>query len=117
MMLVWAQLYDEAAMDDLRSMLAAEPDEVDEEFQRLEPDAADSDIQRIAERYAPTFVDTFTRYPWLHDQREHLTHSPTRTADAVVATVTALYNSAQREVISRASRIATEHIRETEDKA
>lgn len=112
MMLIWAQLYDEDAMNDLRSMLADEPGEVDEDFQNLPPDAADADIQRIAERYTPTFVDNFTRYPWLHDQRGHIIHSPKRTEDTVVATITALYNRAQREVIARASRLAAEQMAE-----
>lgn len=115
MMLIWAQLYDDEAMADLRSMLAAEPSEADAEFQSLPADAGESDIQRIAERYAPTFEDLFTRYPWLLDPRGHLTHSPQRTQDTVVATITALYNPAQREAIARASVLAAERLHRKDD--
>ncbi|WP_247828980.1 MerR family transcriptional regulator [Arthrobacter antioxidans] len=106
LMLIYSQLYDDAAMQDLRDMVRAEPDYVTKEFDELPPDADETARADLAERYAPTIAHALRDYPWLLDPKEHLSKSLEVTQNTVVESLTALYNPAQLDVLARASVIA-----------
>ncbi len=107
LILVYSQLYNQAAMDDLREMIETEySDPVTKEFDSLAPDAEESVRQDLAERYAPTITRALNDYPWLSDPADHMTKSERVTQDTIIASIVELYNPAQRDVLARASNIA-----------
>lgn len=106
LILIYAQLYDQEAMADLRRMIEAERDEATEAFDALAPDTDESDRRQLAERYAPTLARHLADYAWLSDPGAHLSRSPTATQQIFVESIVALYNPAQIDVLSRASVIA-----------
>lgn len=106
LMLIYSQLYDDAAMADLRDMLASERDAVDDEFDSLPADADEATRQRIAERMVPGLAKHLADYPWLTDPTEHLAKSPQVTQNAFLESVVALYNPAQLDVMVRVSTLA-----------
>lgn len=115
LVLIYAQLYDEAAMADVREMLADEPDCASAEFDVLPPDADEETRSRLAESYGHTLARLLRDYPWLSDPRAHLTRTPNLTRDTFVESVSALYNPAQLDVMGRASVIAQALAAEAED--
>lgn len=106
LMLIYAQLYDAAAMADVREMLAEEPEGASMEFDALPADADEQTRARLAESYGETLARHLRDYPWLSDPKAHLSRSPNVTRDTFVESVSALYNSAQLDVMGRASLIA-----------
>lgn len=106
LVLIYSQLYNQAAMDDLRDMVATDPDALTKELDSLSPDADETVRQDLAERYAPTIARALRDYPWLSDQAGHTTKSERVTRDTVAESIVALYNPAQRDVLYRASNIA-----------
>lgn len=108
LMLVYEQLYDPAAMADLRTMVETESDDGSAEFEALPVDADEETRQRIAEMFAPVIARHLTDYPWLIDQSEHLSKGSHVTAQAFFETFTELYNEAQLDVLGRASVLARE---------
>jgi DNA-binding transcriptional MerR regulator len=106
MVLIYSQLYDQDAMNDLRDMEEADTDELSAELDGLPPDADESVRQELAERYAPMLARTLKDYPWLSDPKGHVTKSAEVTQATMTEAVQALYNPAQRDVIVRASIIA-----------
>lgn len=106
LMLVYSQLYDESAMNDLKRMVDAEPEDVDAEFERLPIDADDDTRQRIAEAFAPQIAKHVADYPWLLQPTEHISKSVQVTRQAFVETYVELYNEAQLDVLARASALA-----------
>jgi DNA-binding transcriptional MerR regulator len=107
LMLVYAQLYDESAMTDLKHMAEEERDDVDDEFDALPPDAEEATRQRLADALAPKIAGNLADYPWLLQPGGHLAKGPQLTREVFVETVFEVYNEAQRDVLTRASRIAT----------
>lgn len=107
LVLIYSQLYNQAAMDDLRDMVEADSsDPLTKELDSLAPDADEAVRQDLAERYAPTIARALKDYPWLSDQESHTTKSARVTQDTIVESIVALYNPAQRDVLARASNIA-----------
>ncbi|MGR0319885.1 helix-turn-helix domain-containing protein [Agromyces sp. ZXT2-3] len=107
LMLVYAQLYDDAAMTDLRHMAEEERDAVDDEFDALPADADEATRQRLADALTPKIAGNLADFPWLLKPDEHLPKGPRVTREAFIETVFEVYNEAQRDVITRASRRAT----------
>ncbi|MBO3083064.1 helix-turn-helix domain-containing protein [Cellulomonas fengjieae] len=101
---IYAQLYDEGAMADLRRMIEVdvEAGAVGDELNALPADADEATRQKLAERLAPGIAQNLIDYPWLNDPVGHLAKSAHVTQQTFVEAMTELYNSAQRDVLSRA---------------
>lgn len=102
---IYAQLYDESAIDDLREMVEADTGEFDE-FDVLTEDADDATRQRLAEQMAPTLVQNLVDYPWLAEPASRSKKSEQVTQDTFVRAMLELYNLAQIDVLQRAALIA-----------
>jgi DNA-binding transcriptional MerR regulator len=108
LVLIYSQLYNQTAMDDLRELIETDSqDALTKEFDSLAPDAEESVRQDLAERYAPTITRAQNAYPWLRDQAAHRTKSEKVTQDTITESIVALYNPAQLDVLVRASNIAS----------
>lgn len=104
--LIYAQLYDEAAMADVREILDEEVDEVTAEFEELPADADETTRARLAGQLAGQIARAVTDYPWLSAPQEHLLKDERTTARTWSESVAALYNEAQLDVMKRASGLA-----------
>lgn len=108
---IYSKLWDADAMADLRRMTQADvrrPE--DDEFDALPPDAEEETIQRLAEHMAPSLARHIIDYPWLRDPAAHLSKSERITQETFVEAVVELYNPAQRDVLARASIMATDKL-------
>lgn len=110
LMLVYAKLYDEAAMTDLKTMVESDSDDGSAEFEALSVEADDAERQELAETLAPQLAQHLADYPWLSDPNGRLSKGPVITQEVFLATVVELYNEAQLDVLGRASVIATEQL-------
>lgn len=110
--LIYSQLYDEAAMADVREMLDQEPDDVTLEFEGLPADAEPVTRERLAQQLAGTIAMAFIEYPWLNAPQAHLLKDEKTTATTWLESVVALYNQAQLHVLRRASALAVEQVRD-----
>lgn len=106
LMLIYSQLYDHEAMQDLRTMIREDPESPGREFDALAPDADEPARAELAERYAPTIAKALRDYPWLTEPGKHLSKSVEVTRNTVVESLAALYNPAQLDVLARASALA-----------
>jgi DNA-binding transcriptional MerR regulator len=115
LMLIYSQLYDDAAMADLRRMIddEADPTGADAVFDSLPADADEPTRQRIAEQYATTIARAQAEYPWLTDPTGRISKSLAVTSRTVAESVAALYNEAQLDVLMRATVIARERAEKT----
>lgn len=111
---IYAQLYDDVAMGDLRRMVDVEESEIDREFNGLSPDADAATRERLAEAMAPGLAQYLLDYPWLSDPAEHMSKGERLTRETFAEAVVELYNPAQLEVLARASALAR-HLLETEE--
>lgn len=105
---VYAQLYDQQAMVDLRRMIEVDTraGDVAREIHEL-PETADESIrQQLAQRLAPTLAQNLIEYPWLSDPTEHLSKSARVTRQVFIEALQELYNSAQLDVFTRAAMLA-----------
>ncbi len=111
---VYTQLYDRGAMRDLARMVEADGTApgVQAEIDALTPDADEPTRIRLAEALAPEIERNLREYPWLLAPAEHLSRSERVTRETFVQAAVELYNEAQREVLARASAIATARIAE-----
>lgn len=100
------RLYDQEALDDLRRMTEVEPSRSDQEFDALAADADEATRARLAEELAPSLVQHLDDYPWLTDPAQHAAQSERVTQQTFVEAVIELYNPAQLDVLTRATRIA-----------
>lgn len=106
LIMVYAQVYDESAMDDLRKILAETPRTAsDEEFENLPPHADQATKKRLAEHYAPIIRQQRADYPWLTDPATRSTRSTTTLVSTMTETLREIYNPAQLEVLYRADLI------------
>jgi DNA-binding transcriptional MerR regulator len=106
---VYGQLYSRDAMTDLRQMVESdESGPVGAEFDGLPPDADEVTRQRIAEQLAPEIARQLANYPWLTSPAERLSKGERTTQQMVTDAIVELYNSAQLDVLQRASLIAHE---------
>ncbi|HXH34140.1 MAG TPA: MerR family transcriptional regulator [Plantibacter sp.] len=117
LMLVYAKLYDESAMTDLKTMVDSDPDDGSAEFEALSADASDAERQELAETLAPQLARHLADYPWLTDPSGRMSKGPVITQEVFLATVVELYNEAQLDVLGRASVIATEQLAARTDPA
>ena len=102
---IYTQLYDADAMTDIRRMVEVDADEaaVGAEISALPPDADEETRKLLAERLAPTLVRNLIEHPWLNDPARHLCKNARVAKKAFVEAVSELYNSAQLDVLRRAS--------------
>lgn len=108
MLMIYAQLFDDDAMDALRTMMNEQPPtDADDEFQALSADADRAARQALAERIAPLLEHHRTAYPALAEPASHSLHGPDLMESAVVQALRELYNPAQLEVLYRAHLIVT----------
>ena len=105
---VYTQLYDEAALADLRRMVEvdAESATVGNEINALPEDADEATRQRLAERLAPALAQNLLDYPWLRNPVGHLSKNRGVTHQTVIQAVAEFYNPAQIDVLSRAGVLA-----------
>ncbi|GAA4188606.1 MerR family transcriptional regulator [Streptosporangium oxazolinicum] len=108
---IYGQLYDEDAMADLLRMVEADTDPLGEDVDALPPDADEATRQRLAEKLAPTIARYLIDYPWLSDPAAHLSKSEHVTRQTFIDAVVRLYNTAQIDVLHRASILAHEQLR------
>lgn len=106
LILIYAQLYDESAMTDLRAMLEAEKDDAGIAFDELGPDADEAARRELAEDYAQTIARNMRLYPWLLDPTQRMQKRPSVVRATYLEAVSALYNPAQLDVIGRAGAMA-----------
>jgi DNA-binding transcriptional MerR regulator len=103
LVMIWSRVFDESAMDDLRTILRDEPrTSDDDEFDSLPADADRVTRRRLGAALAPGMGRLFDSYPWLADPAGHAEHGSATSTATVGAAVTELYNQAQLEVLYRA---------------
>ena len=103
LVMIWSRVYDESAMEDLRTILREEPRTSDDDaFDALTPDADRATRRRLGASLAPAMGQLFETYPWLTDPGEQALHGTASATATVGAAVTELYNQAQLEVLYRA---------------
>lgn len=112
LMLVYAQLYDESAMADLKKMVEAEPADASADLDALPATADEATRQQLAETLAPQLAQNISDYPWLSDPTAHQSKGPKVTQETFLATVRELFNPAQLDVLARASVIAAQRANE-----
>ena len=115
LMLVYAQLYDESAMADLKKMVEEEPADAGADFNALPATADEATRQRVARILAPQIAQNLSDYPWLSDPTAHRSRGPEITQEAFIETVRELFNPAQLDVLARASIIATQRPADAEE--
>ncbi|WFE53268.1 MerR family transcriptional regulator [Micromonospora sp. WMMD1155] len=106
MLHIYSKLYDDAAMQDLRTMVEADNGPVDQEFDGLPADADEATRRDLAGRLAPILAKHIIDYPWLSDPASHVSAGEQVIRQTVVEAVVALYNAAQVDVLGRASVLA-----------
>lgn len=106
LMLIYAQVYDDEAMRDIRAMLESDPEDVRLDFDALPPDADEEVRSALAVRYAVGLAHDLKAYPWLRDPLAHHKRRPQITWEMVAESIAALYNPAQLDVIARGTAIA-----------
>ncbi|MGO2521485.1 MAG: MerR family transcriptional regulator [Microbacterium sp.] len=102
------QLYDDAAMVDLRQMMESDANGgvVGKEIDALPADADEVTRKRLAAGLAPILVQHMVDYPWLTNPAAHLSKSERATKATFVEALAALYNPAQLDVLARAGQLA-----------
>ncbi|BDI23693.1 MerR family transcriptional regulator [Herbiconiux sp. L3-i23] len=106
LVMIYKQLYDDRAMDDVRAMIQQEPDDASVALENLPSDADEDARQQLAEQYAPALARDMESFPWLLDPTAHLSRTPQVTSDTIAKAAEALFNPAQYDVLIRASIIA-----------
>lgn len=104
---VYAQMYDEEALADLRSMMDVAGGQVDQDFDALPADADEATRQRLAEALAPSLAQHLADYPWMSDPAARSSKGEQVTRETFVEAMVELYNPAQLDVLGRASTIVT----------
>ena len=108
LLMIYAQVYDESAMSDLREILEKNPPtDADKEFDNLPPDADAATRRRLAEHYAPIIEQHRAAYPWLNDPASRSAKSAATLQSTMVESLRELYNPAQLEVLVLAERMTT----------
>ncbi|MBE1489258.1 helix-turn-helix domain-containing protein [Plantactinospora soyae] len=110
---VFTRLYDDDAMKDLQRMVEADTDPINADIDALPADADEATRQNLAEKLAPILAQHLIDYPWLSDPAGHLSKSEHVTQQTFVDAVVALYNTAQLDVLGRASVLAQQQLRLT----
>jgi DNA-binding transcriptional MerR regulator len=110
------QLYDDDARADLQRMVALETDAgtLGKEIAALAATADEATRQRLADSLAPILVQNLVDYPWLMNPSRHLAKGERVTRATFAEAFGALYNAAQRDVLSRAGLLAHEQLQTDE---
>lgn len=109
---LYSQMYDQAAIADIKEMAMAGAADLTEEIDSLPADADEDTRQSLIDRLAPTLAQNLIDYPWLRDPASRTcngTHGGT--AEAFIAALVELYNPAQLDVLVRAGALAREGAR------
>ncbi len=105
---LYARVYDDDALADLRSTIESSDAAVEAEIASLAPDADAETVERLAEQIAPSLARNLLEHPWLADPASRLAVDQASTRKALVESVKALYNPAQLDVFVKASARAHE---------
>lgn len=106
LVMIYGQIYDESAMNDIRQILEEHPTTAfDEEFDNLPPDADRATRRRIAEHFAPIIKQLQARYPWLTDPVSRASKGAATVENTMIESLRELYNPAQLEVLYLATLI------------
>jgi len=108
---IYRQLFDDKAMTDLRHMVEADTDPVSADIDALTPDADEAIRQNLAEKLAPILAQHLVDYPWLSDPVAHVSKREDVTRQTFLDAMAGLYNTAQLDVLGRASVLAQEQFR------
>ncbi|MBE1582189.1 MerR family transcriptional regulator [Nonomuraea angiospora] len=107
---VYTRLYDDEALKDLQRMAETDTDPVNAELDALPPDADEATRQSLAERLAPLIAQNLIDYPWLTNPEGRLSKSEHATQQLLIDAVAALRNTAQIDVLTRASILAHQQL-------
>lgn len=100
---IYAQLYTDESMEQVRAMLAADPNpELDEAFRDLPEDAGEDERQALAERLAPLVNRPGTDQPVTLEPKATTPRQTAAARRTVEHALEALYNPAQLDVLRRA---------------
>ncbi len=103
-----SRFYDDRAMGDLKTMIEAEPTDLDEAINTLSPDASEDTRQHLAERVSEIIAQHQRDFPWLRDPEARLTMPHSEALKTAARSVNDLYNEAQRDVLRRAILLLNE---------
>ena len=103
-----SRFYDEKAMGDLKSMIEAEPTDLDEAINTLSPAASEDTRQRLAEQVSEITAQHQTDFPGLKDPGPRLTMPWSEVVKTAARSVNDLYNEAQRDSLRRAILLLAE---------
>ncbi|GGM21277.1 MerR family transcriptional regulator [Promicromonospora citrea] len=104
--LVYSQVFEPTAMDDVREILEADADPATAAFESLPADADEETRDLLVNQFADTLAKTFVTYPWITTPEAHLQQDPASAGAAMGETIRALYNPAQLDVLARATSLA-----------
>jgi DNA-binding transcriptional MerR regulator len=106
LVMIYSQIYDESAMDDIRRLVEEHArTEADAEFDNLPPDADTATRIRLAEHFAPVIKQYQAHYPWLNDPVTRASKDAATLEHTMVESLRELYNPAQLDVLARADQI------------
>ncbi|MCJ0893111.1 MerR family transcriptional regulator [Rhodococcus sp. ARC_M12] len=111
MALVYSQVYDTEAMDDVRDIIESDDDAATIAFEALPADADEDTRTRLADEFADTIAKALVEYPWMSEPNSRLMGSPSLAGEAIAETIREFYNTAQLDVLLRATVIARQRHR------
>jgi hypothetical protein len=83
LVMIWSRVFDESAMDDLRTILRDEPRTSDDDaFDALPADADRATRRRLGAALGPAMGRLFESYPWLTDPGDQALHGAESTLGA-----------------------------------
>ncbi|MCO8276267.1 MerR family transcriptional regulator [Actinoplanes sp. TRM 88003] len=109
---MYAQVFDERALADIRQAVENDEDGVSDDFDALPADADEATRQNLAEKYAPSYARTLRDFPWMNDDpMARVSKGRAVTEQTFLDALRELHNEAQLDVIQRAKRLAREQLR------
>lgn len=112
---IYARVYDEAALVDIRKIAEADIDDVGGALDRLSPDADENTRRPLVDRIAGRLAQNLIDHPWLEDPASRLSATPYISPQNMADVLHDLYNPAQLDVLARAHVIASERVRADRD--
>ena len=101
---VYSTVFSDEDMAEFRQMLA-EPDETQDEFDRLPADADDATVERLVERMVPVVRASRERHPRLVDPTARSPLGAKRAMSAMAHAAAELYNPVQIRVLQRVNEL------------
>lgn len=109
LIMIYSRIFDDASMDDLRTMMQRAPRTAeDREFDALAADADEATRRDLAERFAPQIRSMQEQYPWMRGPGLTARRGAASAQSTVVQAMADLYNPAQLDVMRRAMEIIQE---------